>query len=332
MKKILFTFIFVFMFLSSINGVLAYGPHSHNFLATSIFESDNYIGKLCSSTEENMAAYRLGSESPDLTVIFYYSEGGKEYRLSHNWNFQQEIMAQALTDDEKCFSYGISAHLILDGIAHTENVPEGIRKSKLPNWIAHPLLEKKMDSYLVLKHPELLESTPHMMDALFGPKGDRYVEMIEKAMGTNSNIKVKDELVKLSYALNTFYEGQFVPQGQSWIFKVYPAIDKFTNFLAPVIGSTNSANMDNYYEKSEESILNTFNNFGARYQISPHGFTELSAANKSIGSISTIILVLMLGVPIGLFFYHKKSKRKWRWLLLIPALLVLGMITVYVLL
>lgn len=334
MKKILLTFAFVILFLSSINGVLSWGPHVHNYLSNSIFDSNNTIGELCGSNELNKGAYRLGAEAPDLAVIYYYSQGGANYRLTHNWNFAQEIFAQALTDDEKCLAWGIASHLIADSIAHTSAVPQGIMTSKIPNWMSHPLLEKKTDSYFVITHPELLQSTPKMMDALYGPKGDRYVEMITKAMGTNSGVDVKSELAKLSQALGTFYDGQFRPTGQSWIFQTYPYIDKFTNFLAPVIGSTNSVKMDDYYDKSEEQILNTFNNWGSRYQQSPHGFTELSAADKSIGSgvIPLIIIGLIIITPFGLVFLNRKRRFKWLWLLLIPALLFLMVIVVYMIL
>ena len=328
-NKLLILSAFTLFLVLTLGMVSAWGPHTHNALSESIFySSDNEIAKLCSSTELNRAAYRLGAEAPDLTVIFYYSQGGKEYRLSHNWNFQQEIMAKALTDDEKCFAYGIASHLISDGISHTESVPLGIVRSKIPNWLAHPLLEKKYDSYLVLKNPELLETTPHMMDALFGEKGERYVQMMEEAMGENSQIDVMSEMTKLSIALGTFYDGQFKPEGQTWIFKTYPAIDKFTNLLAPIIGSANSDNMDEYYMKSEESILNTFTNWGARYQISPHGFEELSEANEGIGIYTTIILFLIFALPI---LFTITFNKKWI-LLLIPALLVAFIVIAYILL
>lgn len=327
MKTKIFGILILSLFCLSM--VSAWGPHTHNALSSSIFNSQNDIGKLCSESELNKAAYLLGAQVPDMTVIYYYAEGGKEYRISHNWNFQQEVMAQALTDDEICLAYGIASHLVADGISHNEAVPEGILASKIPNWLAHPLLEKKYDSYLIIKNRELLETTPHMMDALYGENGDRYVEMIDKAMGTNSKIVVKDELVKLSYALGTFYDGQFVPQGQKWIFKVYPAIDKFTNFLAPVIGSTNSAAMDEYYEKSKEATLNTFNNWGARYKISAHGFDNLSKANEGIGFYTIFILILIFAAPIAFVIFAKRSK--W-WLLLIPGLIVVGVVVAYMLL
>jgi hypothetical protein len=327
-NKIMLLIISIFIVATLSNNVLAWGPHTHDSLSNSIFNSDNPIGQLCNSTPENKAAYELGSVTPDITVIYYYTNGGNDYRLTHNWNFDQEIFAQALTDDEKCFAYGIASHLIADSIAHTQAVPAGIRASKLPNWVAHPMLEKKYDSYLTLKNPGLMSSTAHMMDAMYGPKGERYIQMIQNAIGANSDIDVKANLIQLDTALggnSSFYSSQFAPQGQSFIFKLYPYIDKFTNFLAPIIGSTNSVKMNNYYDESEQAILNTFNNWGARYELSPHGFTELSAANQDIGISTTIIIILIFAAPIALAFVRKNA---W-YLAFIPLLLIIGVVVAY---
>ncbi len=311
----------------------AWGPHTHNKMAQEIIsEKSTVIGKMCGANELNKGAYLLGGVAPDLTVIYYYEEGGKEYRLSHNWNFQQEVMSRAKTEDEQCFAYGVAAHLIQDGIAHMQAIPEGIEKYHLPNWLLHPLLEKKYDSAIALKYPELIDSTPHMMDALDGPQGERYIEIVEYALGENSQIDVKNELTKLKIALGSFYDKQFRPSGAVWIFKIYPQIDKLTNFLAPYIGTVNFGSIEFHYKKSKEQTVNVFNNWGTRYQISPHGFTELSTADKKAGSYLTIILLLSFGIPMFMVYLKKKTKRKWFYLLLIPIILILMVIVFYAML
>lgn len=295
-------------------------------------DNSTVVGKLCSYTSENRAVYILGEKSVDLTVIYYFQEGGKEYRLSHNWDFQQQCMAQAITIDEQCFCWGVAAHLIADGISHTQLIPAAIEKFRMPNLIIHPLLEKKFDSALALKFPELVEQTAHSMDALNGPKGDRYVQMIDDALGANSMINVKDELVKLKIAVSgsNFYNSQFNPStaGSTWIFQGYYYVDKLTNFLAPYIGTVNFGEIDYYYEKSKEQTINTFNNWGSRYQLSPHGFDEISVANQKTSSSLTIVFIGVLGLPIILSFI----KRNKAYLLLIPILFILAVVGVYALL
>ena len=152
MKKL--SILIIALFLVAMPLISSWGVHTHNRLAQEILhEETTEIGKMCGETELNKQAYLLGCVAPDLSVIYYFEEGGKEYRLSHNWNFQQEIMSRAKTDDEICFAYGIAAHLIQDGISHTQSVPRGIEKYRIPNWLLHPLLEKKYDSAIALKYP-----------------------------------------------------------------------------------------------------------------------------------------------------------------------------------
>jgi hypothetical protein len=293
-------------------------------LSRNVILQESEIGRLCSSSDLNKAAYLLGVMTPDMAVIYYYEAGGKEYRLSHNWNFQQEIMSNALTDDEKCLAWGVAAHLIEDNIAHTSMVPDAIERLRTPNWVLHPLLEKKVDSALVMKYPELKETTPHIMDALDGEKSDRYVAMIEAAMGDNSQINVREELAKLKLAVSggNFYESQFKPTGSTWIFTSYNYIDVFTNWLAPYIGTINFANTDYYLTKTEEQLTNVFNNWGTRYQLSPHGFEELGASNQKASSSLTIFLVLAVGLPITLTIFTRKKRFNYLYLLLIPVLII----------
>jgi len=331
MKKFLiFSLIFFFIVLA-LPMVESWGPHTHRLLAQRILDDQTtQIGKLCGSTEENRQAYLLGCFAPDLTVIYYFEEGGKEYRLSHNFLFQQELMGQAKSADEQCFSWGVAAHLVQDSIAHTQVVPSAIDSYYIPNWLLHPLLEKKYDSAIALKYPEIVDKTHHAMDALDGPKGDRYVEMIDLAMGINSQINVKNELKKLQIAISGegFYSSQFRPSGNVWMFESYNYIDKLTNFLAPYIGTVNFGSIDYYFEKSGEQTVNIFNNWGARYQISPHGFEELSKANEKTGSSLTVIFILAFSIPIIIFFITKKK----RYLLLIPILLLGTIVVIYTLL
>lgn len=307
-------------------------PVTHTIIDQQILEDNStQVGQLCSYTQENKAAFNLGEKSVDLSVIYYFQEGGKEYRLSHSWEFQKNCMAEAVSADEQCFCWGVFAHLVQDSISHTQSVPVAILKYHIPNWLLHPTLEKKVDSALALKYPEFITITQHSMDALDGPKAERYIQIIDDSLGENSKINVKDELTKLRIAIsgNNFYNTQFTPSsGGTWIFQSYFYIDKLTNFLAPYIGTVNFGNIDYYFEKSKEQTISTFNNPGIRFQISPHGFEELSAANQKTGSSLTIIFIACLGIPIVLSII----KRNKMYLLLIPVLLILVVAGVYAML
>ncbi len=304
----------------------AWGPHTHTLITDNLFaEQSSEIIRTCTPYKD---AFLAGSEIPDITVVYYYSEGGKNYRLTHNWNFQQEVMNQARSPDEVCFAYGIAQHLITDGIIHEGLIPDRITITYLPNWILHPLLEKKYDSMIVKMHPELKSKTPNMLNAMFGSKGDRYFIMIEKAIGDNPAINVRSDTLKLSYALGSFYETAYKPTGDAWMFQLYPFIDSLTNSIEPYIPTDNLGNVQYWVTKSTEQTTNVFNNWGTRFNISPHGFDKLNEADKKIGiGIYLILLIFILVIPVFITYQQKQ----FLWLLLSPLIIVIMTSIIYIL-
>jgi len=324
MRKNLLLVLILFLLLVT-PSILAWGPSTHSKLVSSLF--DNPESKIIQDCEPYKDAFLLGSVTPDLSVIFYYTNGGENYKLTHNHNFANEVMQQAVTPDEVCFAYGISAHQITDSVSHNLAVPSAIRGTFIPNWLIHPLLEQKYDAYQ-LKHTEgLREQTEHMMDALYGEKGDRYVEMVQDALGENVDLDVKNEMVKLSYALGSFYDEVYKPRGETFIFKVYPYLSKFTVILEPILGGTNSGDTELYFEKSEELLTNAYNNWGSRYQISPHGFSALKEADSFANWFNWIYIIIMI-LPSALLIW---ITRKWWWIFLIPIVFIIELFVVYAL-
>lgn len=334
-KKIYFPLILIFVILM-INFVSAWGPHAHNFIINQIKSEnpDNDILKKCLDGGINELSFRAGAEIPDITVVYYFSEGGKNYKATHNWNFQQEVLSRAVTEDEKCFAYGISIHLIADSISHTKNIPNKIMATRVPNWLTHPLAEKKYDSQLLKDKPEVFEQSKHMLDAMYGSKGDTYIRMIEYSLGENIQINVKKEIDNLAYALDSFYEDAFRPKIQeSSLFILYPYVDAITNYIHPFVGKWSVTDMYFYLDKSCELSINTFNNWGTRHAISPHGFSELLEADEKAGIIASLFLisliVISLAFPLFLIYRRKKFRYAFLSLLLIP-LVILGIAIIYI--
>jgi len=335
-KQILIMFVFLFLFVTPL--ISAWGPHTHNYIADSLKErkSENQVLSMCLDGGTNEKAFRAGLMIPDITVMYYYSEGGKNYKATHNWLFQQELMNEATTEDERCFAYGVASHLIQDSIAHTDAVPKKIENTRIPNWLLHPLLEKKYDSELVNEHPELMDETNTMLSAMYGNKGDRYVQMIENTLGDNININVQKEVDNLAHAIGSFYDDAFAPREQeNTLFAVYTYIDKFTNFIQPIVGKWNVGDMDSYMDKNIDVTISTFNNWGARHALSPHGFSELTKADEKASFIVPLFLISLLIFFIALPFYLMYKTKKFRYiyltLLIIPAIL-LAILIIYAIL
>lgn len=328
MKKIIFIVSFVF-FIFIIPLVSSWGPHAHNYILdqVKVEGQENDIVRECLDGGINEEAFRAGLVIPDITVVYYFSEGGKNYKATHNWNFQQELMAQALTDDEKCFAYGVAAHLIQDSIAHTDAIPKKIEKIRVPNWISHPLLEKKYDSELVLEHPELMDETRNMLNAMYGNKGNKYISMIEASLGENVQINVKEEVDNLAFALDSFYDDAFKPKAQeNSLFAIYPYIDKLTNFMHPYVGKWNVQDLYFYMGKNVETTINVYNNWGSRYALSPHGFSELNQADEKaswfVPGFMITLITLSVVIPLGIMVKKRKFKYAFLFLLIIPIIIL----------
>ena len=304
-------------------------PNNHNFVSNRLKSeaSDLEIVRICLDGGENEKAFRAGSMLPDITVVYYYKEGGKNYKLLHNWNFQQELTNEAITQDEKCLALGVALHLITDSVSHTQAVPTKIGETKIHNVLLHPLLEKKYDSETAIRHSEIINQTAHMLDAMYGPYGDRYIEMIEDAIGENIAFDVKKEVDNLAIALGSFYDEAFRPRVQdNSIFAVYVYLDKFTNFVHPYIGKWNIEDMDSFADKNVELTISTFNNWGSRYAISPHGFSELLEADEKAGRYFIFgliaLIIVSIWLPIHLMIKRKKFRYIFLSLMIIPIMLL----------
>ena len=322
--------ILMLMLLLVLPLVESFGPRTHNRI-NSLIKLDENKGAIlenCLDGGINEKAFRAGSVAPDLSVIYYYSQGGKAYKATHNMLFQQEVMNQAVTDDERCFGYGILTHLITDSISHTQVVPEKIKQTKVKNAFLHPLLEKKMDSVLANEFPEILGESEHMLDIMFTPPyGDRYIEMMEKALGENVDIDVRKEIENLGYALGSFYDDAFSPTIQdNSLFAFYPIIDSMTNFIHPIVGLWSVKNTNAIVNQNVELTLSVFENLGVRHSLSPHGFSELQQANEEATFIVPLILILLILVltilPIFLIWWTKKFYWAFLFLLIFPILLL----------
>ena len=139
MKKL--TIILALMFLIVVPMVSSFGPNTHLYIANQIKiqGQDLEIVQMCLNGGINEQSFKAGSVISDITVTKYFSDGGRDYKFTHNHNFQQELLNLATTDDEKCFCYGImGGHLVPDAVSHTMAVPGKIKSRKLTNWILHP--------------------------------------------------------------------------------------------------------------------------------------------------------------------------------------------------
>ena len=314
--------------------------YTHTWIVEQLF--DNPTGFIADYAGDEVCkrAFLAGSMVPDITVAYYFAEGGSKYRATHNWNFQYGVMSQANTKDEQAFAYGIASHLIADSISHTMCIPERIHAYHIPNWLIHPLTEKKYDSLLAQANPGLKQKSKHMLDAVLkgeaflapgetlaqhNARADRYIKMIEGAL-MDPSFDVEKNLIRLAFALDSFYQDGKAPSGGG-IFALYPAIDALTDLVYPLAGG----GMDQvqfYVDKALQENRNTLTttNWGTHNEMfpRPHGFDELTAADKSAVAIFDVLfftfIIMMFALPIFLMWWRREP----RFLIFIPLLFFIG--------
>jgi len=303
--------------------VSSWGPITHIYLYDRLAtEGNSSVVDMCVNSyapQINKDAFKLGLEMPDITVVYYFQGNGQNYRSTHNFNFQEEVMSQATTDDERCFAWGIAAHLVQDSVSHTAVVPAKINQFHLPNSIIHIVTEQTYDSVLANQNPKLIAESSHMMDAMDGPKGTKYMSMVTYALGQNNiNLDVPILSQELATALgsDTFYGSKYTMGG--WMFSLYPAIAGILNVITPYLGVTSVGQAKYYMDQSVQLSDQTFTNWGARFQLSPTGWTELATADAQIGIAPYLLLAVILS-PLYLFWKKKKKK----YLLLIPLFAII---------
>ena len=313
MKKSLILLILMALPLLLSTTAVAWGPAVHSHITDELLDNpgNGEILLMCAATQDNRAAFLAGAMIPDITVVYYFEKGGETYRATHNWNFFQEVYGQAVTDNEKAFAYGIASHLIADSVAHQSVVPDTIKRTGVPNWLVHPLIEQKYDSYIMSKIPGLEEKSENMFAAVTtGPHKDRYIQMVQTALGRlNTDLNVPEHIAKLASAFGAFYEEGMAPRGTG-IFVFYPSIRAICNAVQPLSNIIDVERLDAELDKTISLNYNTFNdNWGSIYSMVPHGFDEIAEADKEAVWFNISITIYILSIfitPILVYYFTKR--------------------------
>ena len=306
-KKIIFASVFFFsVFLMS--NVKAFDPVSHYYLATIFLtETNNQVSNLCRNYPREFLA---GTINVDHSIAFYYVEGGKVYKLFHNWNYYRMCQDAATNDAEHCMCYGIAlGHYIPDSFAHNFYIPDNIRTWKQQNWYWHPLVEGRVAASIIKEHPEAYSGVQSSLDVLF--ENPRLIQILQYAAGTDSPVDVKQQLLVFKTLL-----------GKNWIDVYRPGEDNVIGkyvwpTLATIIASmSNYDDAKPYFEKSL-TLMNKMGNDMSLYNecdnnacpLYPHGFDALTEANNEVYSSTILIGLVLLGIIVFIFLRIFKPKK-----------------------
>lgn len=145
------------MMIIVIQPVKAWGPNTHLNITDTAIATFDEPSIVLDIIQENWDACLVGLEYPDVGIFQYYTNH-KDYSGLHKFNIVDEMLRIAESDRERAFAYCYKIHLAEDSISHNMYVPAGIRKSKLPDYIIHPIIELKIEGkYLDIRANKLME-------------------------------------------------------------------------------------------------------------------------------------------------------------------------------
>lgn len=314
-KKILLSSFFLVFSLFIIPSVIAPDPYTHVYIVDKFCEvTQNPDARYCCANHPNLM--KAASMVPDAMVKFYYSEGGKYYKLTHNWNFVDEVRLRVPTGDRKaeCFAKSLSLHEIPDGVSHNRIVPDVINAWKMPNSLVHIPTEFAMGTSVIKKNPQYISDTSHLnpkyaLAELSKPENDYLFDMMQNAIGgDNVRINIKKETASLNFLLGgggDFFDSEYTPySGDTIVAKLWRV---FYKSLGTAINKDETELVDISLGKLEEQWNDW--SFKERDDMieEPHGFTSLDYANEGLAllRIATIVVIILF-VGINLFLIWRR--------------------------
>jgi len=242
---------------------------------------------------DNYDACLCGLEYADVGIFEYYTNF-KEYAGLHNYNVPTELLRLAKNDRDRAFAYCWKIHLATDGISHNYFVPAEIRRTKLPNYIIHPIKELKIEgNYLDPR-------SNHMMEI-----HEEFDDLVEKATGRDWS----NEAEKLNKIIGggQFYTEAYSPETSTFWGKFQNTFYKAIN---PFINDESTIDMEKLTIQDSKKILR-----GETPTIDPSGEKALKDADESTQlwlyglTLLVIIILTYLGFRWNIIGFSKTKFR-----------------------
>ena len=274
-----------------IGKVYAWGPNTHVSITLHALEDagDSPITRM---VKANTDAFLCGLVSPDIAVIYYYTNF-ESYKSTHSWSFLQELSRLAKTDAEKAFVHGVAVHLIQDAYTHNYFIPRKIVQTQLQNAFIHPLVEAAVETQHLT--PETTGSMTYI---------NEYLWMINEVTGRDWTYEA--DFLRAAVAGGRFYSQAYtVPESDPlW---------NFYNSLAGLVGKfvdVRDAEGDLMlaYQKTVEYLEN-----GVTPPLDPSGSSRLAEADGQLTTTTWIMrgaFTAAVGFAFYKFVYLKRRKKK----------------------
>jgi hypothetical protein len=233
----------------------------------------------------------VGFEYPDVGIFEYYTNF-KDYAGTHNYNVPDEMLRIAKNDRERAFAYCYKLHLAEDSVSHNFYVPVQIKRTKIPDYIIHPIAELKIEGRY------LDPRANHMME-----RHAEFDKLMEAATGRDWS----GEAEKLNTIIGggQFYSKAYNPDtGTSW-----GAIQNWAyTLIAKVVPITDEVDLKKLAQEEARAVLR-----GETNDLDPSGESAIIAANSQTqiwlygGSIAIIVAILVISFYFRIIGFSNKS-------------------------
>lgn len=224
-------------------------------------ESDTLIAQII---KENRDACYCGLAYADVSV-FYYFTNFKVYKGTHNYNTATRVLELAETDRERAFAYCWKLHLAQDGVSHNTYVPTAIRRTKVPNYVIHPIKELGIEGH------HLNTISPRMMEI-----HEEFDSLVEEATGRDW--RPEAERLNTIIGGGAFYSRAFVVGESETLWgKIQNA---FYAMLAKIFTEEEAIDYITLTKEATHEVLN-----GQTPAFDPSGEIALKNADKSVNWI-----------------------------------------------
>lgn len=152
MKKLLSIILFLLILSPLISSFM---PLTHKFLNQELlntYKGDSEFYNICS---KNQDACYVGNILADISVVYYFTEGGKNYVVTHSPSFCRNMLANAVGEVEEACAIGSCLHATQDFQSHNFMVTNAIKKTGLVNQVIHVFAEQHLDNIVVNENPNL---------------------------------------------------------------------------------------------------------------------------------------------------------------------------------
>jgi len=139
-------FVAVVLLLVTPDAAWAFGPATHVFLGTQLFDALHLIpASIADLLRAYPQSFLYGSIAADISFAKKYVPAG---RHCHFWHVGEEILAGARNDRLRAVGYGYLSHLAADTIAHNFFVPRQLMLTSSTKALGHAYWEHRLDIQL----------------------------------------------------------------------------------------------------------------------------------------------------------------------------------------